>query len=133
MGKKERFRERVDDIYVTLVGNRINLVSRAVTGASMVGTIVQGAHSEYAPVFGVSLIGLVISEVITLCGYNTLEFYRRTREHIMEFGCLREEVVRTFVPRTREERIWNYCAIQGVRLAARRYNESGVFEKVFSI
>ena len=66
----------------------------------------------------------------TLCGKNTLKLYKRTREHIRDFGRLDERFVKTVIRKGQNERTYGYCEQQGVYLAALHEGQTEIFRNI---
>ncbi|MEM3074820.1 MAG: hypothetical protein QW727_02675 [Candidatus Pacearchaeota archaeon] len=124
----KKIEEKVDDLLVALAGNRITLLSRTFTTGTLIGTISYGKESHFGTALGISLIGSIIVEGITAFGITTIESYKRTKNHIKEFGMLDEKFPKVFF--SDECTFLNYCYIQGVYLAAKKLNHLDSFNRI---
>ena len=124
--------DKVDDVYVSLVGNRLNATFQFIS----VNTAVL-AYSSYeigstmgTVVFAYGSFLSATCSAWTLCGRSTSKYYKRTEEHIKRFGELRPRFLEKLISKTENREIVGYCQLQGVYLAARKHGQLAVFYDV---
>lgn len=114
--------EIVDQLYVGLMGDRVNLASKITLAASTYGLIKYKDPLLLIPT-GLGLIAFGY----TTEGLGTLKYYNRTSKHIKQFGKLDSEFAKTLIEGTGNRKFTGYCQIQGMYLAAKKYGQLGAF------
>jgi len=116
-------KEKVEDLYVALVGNKLTLAGNTIGFAGL-----YGAQTNLAAV--TALIGFGVSAV-TSCGIATVEYYRRTEDLIKRRGRLDPRTVELWIEHTTlNGAVLGYCQQQGIYLAAKKYDQLETFTKV---
>lgn len=128
--------EKVEDAYISLVGNKVTLLTSSLLAASAY-SIADNFYEHFAnnnfsflSFLGFGMLGS-ISGMINLgtkFGAGTLYFYRRTEEHIERYGELKPRVVELWMKhKTENEPEFGYCQQQGIYLAARKHGQLEAF------
>ncbi len=114
--------EIVNQLYVSLMGDRVNLASKITLAAGIYGLIRYKDPLLLIPT-GLGLIFFVY----TTEGLGTLKYYNRTSKHIKQFGKLDSEFAKTLIEGTENRKFTGYCQIQGMYLAAKKYGQLDAF------
>ncbi len=128
--------DKVDDIYVSLTGNRMTVLSHFAIayGIGMMGGAWRGVGDD--PICLLSCLsgaviytGGLLASINTCCGRTTPWYYKETEEHIKHFGKLDERFARNLIQGSENGSFVGYCQQQGLYLAARKHGQLGVFRQ----
>ena len=127
----QKISDAVHTAYVAVLGNRV-------TAAAYVSTFNYfcASFSDYlnSPTYFLlstfALVGITPLFGATSCAENTIKLYKRTRQHIRDFGYLDERFVKKVISKSENGSVYGYCEQQGVYLAAIHQGQAEVFRKV---
>jgi hypothetical protein len=111
----------LDKIYVGLAGDRISLIAKIGCIAGIYGVENDSWPCIFIEIASGALIGY------TSFGLRTLEYYIRTSKHIQEHGKLDLRFGERLIKGTENRKFTGYCQIQGLYLAAKKYNQLEAF------
>ena len=130
--------DKVEDVWVPIIGNRITAATFAFMGASTVGVLMDNTplmpdndmsifitYTSWATaqVFSLFFLG------ITGCGLTTREIYKKTRKHIQNHGYLDSYFAKKVLSGNDVDCVLGYCTIQGMYLAAAREGQTPSFRE----
>ncbi len=111
--------ERINQLYITSVGNRVTALGYITLAGGTVMLIEQQPTDPLAAVIGVGMTlgfgGFCI--LATAAGCHTNEYYLRTKDHIKENGKFDDRFLK--VTLEKKKGTVTYCIRQGVYLAAK--------------
>ena len=135
-----------------MFGNRINALGKLVFTSSVVASYFLinnlsemrdqlGDFSHlvepflvFSPAF---LAGMgIYSQIITDCGKGTYEIYKRTKNHIQNFGGIDERFAKKIFEKKhdkisiKDSSMRDYCELQGIYLAAKELNHANTFNEL---
>ncbi|MGV8086088.1 MAG: hypothetical protein ACP5N1_00520 [Candidatus Woesearchaeota archaeon] len=114
--------EILDQAYVGITGDRVNLISKIVIIGSVYELCETGSRIWGIPaIISSALIGY------TSYGLKTLKYYNRTSNHIKNFGTLDLTFAKTLIKGTENKKFTGYCQLQGLYLAAKKYDQLETF------
>ncbi|MBI5065747.1 hypothetical protein HZA97_05920 [Candidatus Woesearchaeota archaeon] len=130
--KVNKLPDKVDNVYVSILGNRFNVMFQYLSLSSAV--LFYTFAELNSPVLATfSAYGSFLSAICsawTCCGRSTPKYYKRTEEHIKKFGELRPRFLEKLISKTENKEFTGYCQLQGAYLAARKHGQLGVFYDV---
>ncbi len=112
----------VEQAYVGLVGNRLNLLAKVGLLISAY-TFDSSAGQQWWEALMYASAGLMGA---TVFGCSTLEHYVSARDQIRHYGRLDDRYARTLMEKNKGC-FSGYCQIQGLYLAAKKYSQLEVF------
>jgi hypothetical protein len=120
-------KETVEDLYVSLVGNRVNTLGLAMFAGS--GYTFCNYYGTLPTMF--SILGIVVSGgflSFNKFGEGTKNYYRRTLQEIDDNnGTLPLEWVQEKIKKVEFGNVLGYCQLQGMYLAAKKRNQLNSF------
>jgi hypothetical protein len=122
-----KLREIVDQLYVGVAGDRVNLISKIGIAGSLYGMGVTES--------GLWILPFTISTIFfnyTLFGLSTLHYYRRSTKHIQDHEKLDLRFAKTLIKGTENRKFTGYCQLQGLYLAAKKYDQLDIFKEAKS-
>ncbi len=117
----------VNELYVGLAGNRVDLVGKIGFAGCICGAAITGFPEWILPL---PLFAGIMA--YSYFGMSTLKYYKRTATHIKKFGELDRRFAETLIKETENQKFTGYCQLQGMYLAATRYGQLDAFYKAKS-
>lgn len=119
--------EKVENAYIGLIENKVTLAANSLLGGSLY-MLFEGNQSPVRLVAAYVSIGLGVVALGTKCGTGTVQFYCRTEQHIQKYGRLKPRVVELWIThKTENLSNFGYCQLQGIYLAAKKYDQLDAF------
>lgn len=113
-------KEKLLNLEAELLGNRVSALSTALFASGVTTVLVNGLESA-GLLAGLSLEAGIAGMSYTTCGTSTSKIYKRTKEHLRNFGKLDSRFFDTMVGFDKEGILAGYCQLQGMYLACRDY------------
>ncbi len=119
--------EKVESAYAALIGNRVTLAANLMAGGT-VYTLLESNNPGLRVLVSISIPAAGVILFGTQCGIGTSYFYQRTKKHIQKYGHLKPRVVELWIThKTENMPEVGYCQLQGIYLAAKKYNQLDTF------
>jgi len=113
----------VDNLYVGVAGDRVNLISKA----GMIGSVYGIVTDD--PLWLIPFWASFLMWSYTTGGLSTLKYYRRTTKHIQKHDKLDLRFAKKLIKGTENRKFTGYCQLQGLYLASKKYGQLDVFNE----
>jgi hypothetical protein len=123
--------DKLKAVKVGLIGNRIDLLGKLLMlGGAYCGIdgAIDGSIIEMGTAVAALTTGFEFSRQ-TEFGSMTKYIYERTKKHIQEFGKIDERFASCILSGDCEEKLYGYCELQGMYLAAKECGQLATFTK----
>lgn len=124
-----RLRERLEDLEVGLMGNRLSLFGNTFMIGGLANYIYGGSIEQQILGLTGASFGFCFSGP-SFCGISTLRAYRATKKHIELMGRIDDRFVEGLLGVFSNNPIYGYCQLQGAYLAARKYGLGREFREI---